>query len=44
VTPRLVTADELTEPYDVILLSVMADALEPTLDDLATRDTLTRGR
>jgi 2-dehydropantoate 2-reductase len=43
VTPRLVTADELTEPYDVILLSVKADALEPTLDDLATRERLMRG-
>jgi 2-dehydropantoate 2-reductase len=34
-TPRLVTAGELATPYDVILLSVKADALGAALDDMA---------
>lgn len=33
--PNLVTAGRITGPYDVILLSVKAYALEPALDDLA---------
>ena len=33
--PDLVTAGRITGPYDVILLSVKAYALEPALDDLA---------
>ncbi|HET6502152.1 MAG TPA: 2-dehydropantoate 2-reductase [Amycolatopsis sp.] len=33
--PNLVTAAELAEPYDLVLLSVKATALERALDDLA---------
>ena len=33
--PRLVTADQLASPYDVVLLTVKAFALEAALDDLA---------
>lgn len=35
VTPRLVTAGELTGPYDLVLLSVKATALERAIDDIA---------
>jgi 2-dehydropantoate 2-reductase len=35
ITPNLVTADRLTEPYDLVLLSVKATALDQALDDLA---------
>ncbi|WUW20492.1 ketopantoate reductase family protein [Streptomyces sp. NBC_01463] len=35
VTPRLVTADQLSGPYDLVLLSVKSTALEPALDDIA---------
>lgn len=35
VTPRLVTAGELTGPYDLVLLSVKATALDAALDDIA---------
>ncbi|PKV83919.1 ketopantoate reductase family protein [Streptomyces sp. TLI_146] len=34
-TPRLVTADELAEPYDLVLLSVKSTALEQAVEDLA---------
>jgi ketopantoate reductase len=34
-SPRLVTAGQITSPYDMALLSVKAFALEPALDDLA---------
>lgn len=34
-TPRLVTADELSGPYDLVLLSVKATALDGALDDIA---------
>lgn len=34
-TPRLVTAAELTGPYDLVLLSVKATALDAALDDIA---------
>lgn len=34
-TPRLVTADELGGPYDLVLLSVKATALDRALDDIA---------
>ncbi|MGL4290452.1 MAG: 2-dehydropantoate 2-reductase [Phreatobacter sp.] len=33
--PKLVTAGQLTEPFDAVLLTVKAFALEPALDDLA---------
>ncbi|MET7647976.1 2-dehydropantoate 2-reductase, partial [Streptomyces sp. NPDC005426] len=35
ITPRLVTADELSGPYDLVLLSVKATALDAALDDIA---------
>lgn len=35
ITPNLVTADELTGPYDLILLSVKSTALKQAIDDLA---------
>ncbi|MER7723066.1 ketopantoate reductase family protein [Streptomyces sp. NPDC096323] len=35
ITPRLVTADELPGPYDLVLLSVKATALDGALDDIA---------
>ncbi|MFI6859568.1 ketopantoate reductase family protein [Streptomyces sp. NPDC050421] len=35
VTPRLVTEDRLSGPYDVVLLSVKATALDGALDDIA---------
>jgi 2-dehydropantoate 2-reductase len=35
IVPRLVTAGELAEPYDVVLLSVKATALDRALDDVA---------
>ncbi|MEU1348553.1 ketopantoate reductase family protein [Streptomyces sp. NPDC005775] len=34
-TPRLVTADRLAGPYDLVLLSVKATALDGALDDIA---------
>ncbi|MEV6549095.1 ketopantoate reductase family protein [Streptomyces sp. NPDC051597] len=34
-TPRLVTADEITGPYDLVLLSVKSTALEQAVEDLA---------
>ncbi len=34
-TPKLVTADRIAAPYDVVLLTVKAFALEPALRDLA---------
>ncbi|MER5279789.1 ketopantoate reductase family protein [Streptomyces sp. NPDC002809] len=34
-TPRLVTADRLSGPHDLVLLSVKATALEGALDDIA---------
>ena len=34
-TPKLLTAAELTEPYDAILLTVKGYALEAALDDIA---------
>ncbi|GAA0585055.1 ketopantoate reductase family protein [Streptomyces crystallinus] len=34
-TPRLVTADELAGPYDLVLLSVKSTALEQAVEDLA---------
>jgi 2-dehydropantoate 2-reductase len=34
-TPKLVTADQITGPFDAILLSVKAYALEPALADVA---------
>ncbi|MFI6647748.1 ketopantoate reductase family protein [Streptomyces sp. NPDC050529] len=34
-TPRLVTADRLTDAYDLVLLSVKATALDGALDDIA---------
>lgn len=34
-TPRLVTADEITGPYDLVLLSVKSTALERAVEDLA---------
>lgn len=34
-TPRLVTADRLSGPYDLVLLSVKATALDGALDDIA---------
>lgn len=34
-TPRLITADEITEPYDLVLLSVKSTALEQAVEDLA---------
>lgn len=34
-TPRLVTAGEIAGPYDIVLLSVKAAALEAAMDDLA---------
>lgn len=33
--PRLVTADELTTPYDLVLLSVKSTALEQAMEDVA---------
>lgn len=33
--PKLVTAGQLTEPFDAVLLTVKAFALEPALDDIA---------
>lgn len=33
--PKLVTAGQLTEPFDAVLLTVKAFALEPALDDVA---------
>lgn len=33
--PKLLTADQITQPFDAILLSVKAYALEPALADLA---------
>jgi 2-dehydropantoate 2-reductase len=35
ITPNLVTADRLTEPYDLVLLSVKATALDQALADVA---------
>ena len=35
IEPKLVTADELTSPYDLILLSVKATALAAAIDDMA---------
>lgn len=35
VTPKVVTAAELTEPYDAILLTVKAFGLDRSLDDIA---------
>ncbi|MEV7399699.1 ketopantoate reductase family protein [Streptomyces sp. NPDC091267] len=35
ITPRLVTAGELSGPYDLVLLSVKATALDQALDDIA---------
>lgn len=35
ITPRLVTADELASPYDLVLLSVKATALKQAIDDVA---------
>ncbi|MEU1472777.1 ketopantoate reductase family protein [Streptomyces sp. NPDC005761] len=35
VTPRLLTADQLSGPYDLVLLSVKATALDGALDDIA---------
>lgn len=35
ITPRLVTADELAAPYDLVLLTVKAAALEQAVEDLA---------
>ncbi|MET7715591.1 ketopantoate reductase family protein [Streptomyces sp. NPDC005407] len=35
ITPRLVTADELSSPYDLVLLSVKATALKQAIDDVA---------
>ena len=35
ISPRLVTAPEITDTYDVVLLAVKATALAGTLDDLA---------
>jgi len=35
VTPALVTADELTDPTDLVLLAVKATALSAVLDDMA---------
>lgn len=35
ITPRLVTADELSSPYDLVLLSVKATALKQAVDDIA---------
>ena len=34
-SPRLVTSDEIAGPFDVVLLSVKAYALEPAIEDLA---------
>ncbi|MBM9503484.1 ketopantoate reductase family protein [Actinacidiphila acididurans] len=33
--PRVVTAGELAEPYDIVLISVKADALSAAADDMA---------
>lgn len=35
IEPKLVTADEITHPYDVVLLTVKASALDQAMDDLA---------
>jgi 2-dehydropantoate 2-reductase len=35
ISPRLITAPEISAPYDVILLSVKATALAPAIDDIA---------
>jgi 2-dehydropantoate 2-reductase len=35
ITPNLVTADRISEPYDLVLLSVKATALDQALDDVA---------
>jgi 2-dehydropantoate 2-reductase len=35
ITPNLVTADRISEPYDLVLLSVKATALDQALDDMA---------
>jgi 2-dehydropantoate 2-reductase len=35
VWPRVATADQLTAPYDLILLAVKADALPQVMDDIA---------
>ncbi|MCZ4124706.1 2-dehydropantoate 2-reductase [Streptomyces sp. H39-S7] len=35
ITPQLVTAAELTAPYDLVLLSVKATALQQAIDDVA---------
>lgn len=34
ITPQLLTADELSHPYDLILLSVKSTALKQALDDI----------
>ncbi|MFI9100149.1 ketopantoate reductase family protein [Streptomyces fildesensis] len=35
ITPRLITAAELTTPYDLVLLSVKSTALQQAIDDVA---------